>query len=376
MALLAAAPEQAAAPEKAQVAGETEPASPPAAQEEPPQLRAVVEHAGAAVVQHARETVRRLQASKAVEAHLDTLRAAYARLRRWLWAAIEELLEEFAPWLKWIIFDAALTLVVGVLVKRVALLRPLFEAAVEFAVLQRAVLAAPRAGQQQPGRAHDEAVAAAAAAAHAVAPARAVGLELAEQAQEDDEAALLPPPPPQQQLLLLECSVAHHPTYRVPAAYIRACPPDGAALCARELLAALPGLARYQDPGAEDWTFLTPVVRAPRARCRSCSRARARAPGWSPPQPAAAAAAAALQEHPLLRAPCLMLHPCQTAARMELLLQCAAGDGAAGGDGAEGSAAAAPAMAQAAGATDAALLAYMRGWASLVAGPLGLRMLQ
>jgi hypothetical protein len=37
-------------------------------------------------------------------------------------------LQEFQPWLKWIIFDAALTLLVGQLVKRVEFVRPLFEA--------------------------------------------------------------------------------------------------------------------------------------------------------------------------------------------------------------------------------------------------------
>lgn len=36
--------------------------------------------------------------------------------------------QEFQPWLKWIIFDAALTLVVGQLVKHVEAVRPLFEA--------------------------------------------------------------------------------------------------------------------------------------------------------------------------------------------------------------------------------------------------------
>jgi len=36
--------------------------------------------------------------------------------------------QEFQPWLKWIIFDALLTLLVGQLVKHVEVVRPLFEA--------------------------------------------------------------------------------------------------------------------------------------------------------------------------------------------------------------------------------------------------------
>ena len=35
---------------------------------------------------------------------------------------------EFQPWLKWLIFDAVLTLLVGALVRRAEPLRPLFEA--------------------------------------------------------------------------------------------------------------------------------------------------------------------------------------------------------------------------------------------------------
>lgn len=37
-------------------------------------------------------------------------------------------LQEFQPWLKWIIFDAALTLVIGQLVKHIEFMRPMFEA--------------------------------------------------------------------------------------------------------------------------------------------------------------------------------------------------------------------------------------------------------
>jgi hypothetical protein len=44
------------------------------------------------------------------------------------WCSFSTVLQEFQPWLKWIIFDAALTLLVGQLVKRVEVVRPLFEA--------------------------------------------------------------------------------------------------------------------------------------------------------------------------------------------------------------------------------------------------------
>lgn len=42
--------------------------------------------------------------------------------------ALLSALQEFQPWLKWIIFDAVLTLVIGQLVKYCEGLRPLFEA--------------------------------------------------------------------------------------------------------------------------------------------------------------------------------------------------------------------------------------------------------
>jgi hypothetical protein len=45
-----------------------------------------------------------------------------------VYAAHPAPLQEFQPWLKWIIFDAALTVVVGQLVKHVEFVRPMFEA--------------------------------------------------------------------------------------------------------------------------------------------------------------------------------------------------------------------------------------------------------
>jgi hypothetical protein len=132
----------------------------------------------------------------------------------------------------------------------------------------------------------------------------------------------------------------------------------------------------------------------------------------------AAAAAAAVQEHPLLRTPCFMLHPCQTAAHMQLLLQeqhstaqaatagaveplpayikqgppaHAAGTGTTDTAGSSSSrpsdAASAAAEARKCGTMlcidhrparlggDALLLLYMRSWFSMVAGLLGIDLL-
>lgn len=36
--------------------------------------------------------------------------------------------QEFQPWLKWLVFDALLTLLLGLVVKRFEVLRPLVEA--------------------------------------------------------------------------------------------------------------------------------------------------------------------------------------------------------------------------------------------------------
>lgn len=59
---------------------------------------------------------------------LRALEQWWRRVRSYVWYLVEELFEEFQPWLKWIVFDAALTLVVGWLAKRFTPLRPLFEA--------------------------------------------------------------------------------------------------------------------------------------------------------------------------------------------------------------------------------------------------------
>jgi hypothetical protein len=96
-----------------------------------------------------------------------------------------------------------------------------------------------------------------------------------------------------------------------------------------------------------------------------------------------------LQAHPVTATPCFMLHPCQTAARMQLLLQTAAegapGEGAAGPAGLSASASAADLGAESGGEGDgsqgqptnrADLLTYARGWFSMVLPLLGLSMLQ
>lgn len=96
-----------------------------------------------------------------------------------------------------------------------------------------------------------------------------------------------------------------------------------------------------------------------------------------------------LQAHPVTVTPCFMLHPCQTAARMQLLLHAAA-EGAPGNSAAEPSSLSATAAAAAADlgvvcagdgnqgqfADRAELLTYARGWFSMVLPLLGLSMLR
>jgi len=50
------------------------------------------------------------------------------RLRDWVWAQLEDLFEEFSPWLKWLVFDSILFLIVRFLSNRSARLEALFEA--------------------------------------------------------------------------------------------------------------------------------------------------------------------------------------------------------------------------------------------------------
>ncbi|PNH02428.1 hypothetical protein TSOC_011600 [Tetrabaena socialis] len=49
------------------------------------------------------------------------------KLRRRVWEFIEDLFEEFAPWIKWLVFDALLTIIVGLIASRFEATRPLFE---------------------------------------------------------------------------------------------------------------------------------------------------------------------------------------------------------------------------------------------------------
>ncbi|WIA32386.1 hypothetical protein OEZ86_003216 [Tetradesmus obliquus] len=171
-------------------------------------------------------------------------------------------------------------------------------------------------------------------------------------------------------------SIVHHETYQVPVLYIRASELDGRPLALEQLLQELPGLQQCKEPNQADWTFITQV------------------------------------EHPLLRTSCFMLHPCQTAARMQLLLQqqlSSTPAGAAQGADApcqevsleqptDGSWSSQPALTAAAAAAAAAagvsglegrhsvgglagkcdaplLLLYMRAWFGMLAGLLGIDML-
>ena len=82
------------------------------------------------------------------------------------------------------------------------------------------------------------------------------------------------------------------------------------------------------------------------------------------------------QEHPLLRRPWAMLHPCQTEALMALLLPAAEGGPAGGTAAVHATAAHATATAVTAAAAGAAPnqpLRYLLAWLSLAGAPLGLR---
>jgi len=55
-------------------------------------------------------------------------RAALDRARSWIARLIDWAGEEFDPWLKWIVFDALFALATAAVARRVAAVRPLFEA--------------------------------------------------------------------------------------------------------------------------------------------------------------------------------------------------------------------------------------------------------
>ncbi|PSC71902.1 ubiquitin-like-conjugating enzyme ATG10 [Micractinium conductrix] len=92
------------------------------------------------------------------------------------------------------------------------------------------------------------------------------------------------PPAPAQQVLWLACHIVYHLSYRVPVLFFEASDQGGAPLGLAALLAALP---------------------------RLCAAAGSAQPGTVVTQ----------EEHPLLRRPFFMLHPCQTPAVMALLLE-------------------------------------------------------
>jgi hypothetical protein len=78
-----------------------------------------------------------------------------------------------------------------------------------------------------------------------------------------------------------------------------------------------------------------------------------------------------MQEHPLTRAPCFMLHPCQTALRMQLLMQQQQEQQQEEGEGGTADSEQGRRLQQ----QQQLLCAYARGWLSLVAPLLGLHML-
>ncbi len=56
------------------------------------------------------------------------VRSALARLRQALWQAVSWVLEEFEPWLKWMVFDSIMALMLGYLGRRWKALQPYLEA--------------------------------------------------------------------------------------------------------------------------------------------------------------------------------------------------------------------------------------------------------
>lgn len=80
-------------------------------------------------------------------------------------------------------------------------------------------------------------------------------------------------------------SVVWHEIYQVPVLYIGGCHADGRPLTLPELCQDLPQLVDYDDASLAKWAYLTATA------------------------------------HPVTGGPSFMLHPCQTAARMQLLIQ-------------------------------------------------------
>lgn len=163
------------------------------------------------------------------------------------------------------------------------------------------------------------------------------------QEEEEDPASVAGSPagsssPPQ--LLTLTCHVAYHPSYRVPVLYFEAVGPNGVPLGLGAVLSALPQLRQAAASG-KPHTVVTQ------------------------------------EEHPLLRRPFYMLHPCQTEAIMQLLtnpeddsqLDGAPAAAAAGSREATGATALPP---QAAPAAHGRMLRYLLAWLSVAGQPLGL----
>jgi hypothetical protein len=60
--------------------------------------------------------------------YLRQLRTWWSYLRAKVWEGITALLEEFSPWLKWLVFDAVMSYIISLLAKRVPAVRNFFEA--------------------------------------------------------------------------------------------------------------------------------------------------------------------------------------------------------------------------------------------------------
>jgi len=160
---------------------------------------------------------------------------------------------------------------------------------------------------------------------------------------------------------------------------------DGSLLSLQDMLESLPSLRRYQGGDTPNWAFMAQLVGSwlrpwpvPCRRSPALGRALRTCPtsiSRRPPPPRQ------LQEHPVLGEPWYMLHPCQTADRMALLVEAAA---AAAGPAEGAIRAAQPGAAGCGGGgtsgdspdecstQERLLLVYMRAWFSLVAPLVGL----
>lgn len=89
---------------------------------------ATTSSAAAAAAKDAPATTRPINPASRYAALLRWAEAALRRLRSWLARVVEWAADEFDPWIKWVVLDALFALATASVARRVALVRPLFEA--------------------------------------------------------------------------------------------------------------------------------------------------------------------------------------------------------------------------------------------------------